>query len=76
LITDRGNKAVAALKAPANTHLTIPANLTTRRAHLPEDVYTPIPYIIPAQLLAASLAEVKGLDPDKPRTLSKVTLTL
>ncbi len=42
----------------------------------PADLYTPIPYIIPAQLFAAALAEQKGLDPDRPRTLRKVTKTL
>ena len=42
----------------------------------PEELYTPIPYVIPAQLFAASLAEVKRLDPDRPRTLSKVTQTM
>jgi glucosamine--fructose-6-phosphate aminotransferase (isomerizing) len=42
----------------------------------PADLYTPIPYIIPAQLFAASLAEVKRLDPDRPRALSKVTQTV
>jgi glucosamine--fructose-6-phosphate aminotransferase (isomerizing) len=36
----------------------------------------PIPYIIPAQLFAALLADAKGLDPDAPRSLSKVTRTL
>src|SRR2546422_4867379 len=36
----------------------------------------PIPYIMPAQLFAALLAEAKGLDPDAPRSLSKVTRTL
>jgi len=36
----------------------------------------PIPYIIPGQLLAAMLSEAKGLDPDAPRALSKVTRTL
>ena len=41
-----------------------------------EEVFTPIPYIVPAQLLAAHLAEEKGFDPDQPRTLSKVTRTL
>ena len=41
-----------------------------------EDILTPIPSIIPAQLFAAHLAEVKGLNPDKPRMLSKVTQTL
>jgi glutamine---fructose-6-phosphate transaminase (isomerizing) len=40
------------------------------------ELYTPIPYIIPAQLFAACLAAQKGLDPDKPRTLTKVTRTL
>jgi len=40
------------------------------------EVYTPIPYIVPGQLFAASLAEVKGLDPDKPRSLQMVTRTI
>jgi glutamine---fructose-6-phosphate transaminase (isomerizing) len=42
---------------------------------LPE-IYTPIPYIIPGQIFAALLAEVKGLDPDKPRSLQIVTRTV
>jgi glucosamine--fructose-6-phosphate aminotransferase (isomerizing) len=42
----------------------------------PAELYTPIPYIVPAQLFSAFLAEQKGLDPDRPRTLSKVTRTL
>jgi glutamine---fructose-6-phosphate transaminase (isomerizing) len=41
-----------------------------------EELFTPIPYIVPAQLFAASLAEQKGLNPDQPRALSKVTRTL
>src|SRR5881394_902140 len=41
-----------------------------------DEFFAPIPYIIPAQLFAALLAEAKGLDPDKPRSLSKVTRTL
>ena len=40
------------------------------------EIYTPIPYIIPGQILAALLAEVKGLDPDRPRSLHLVTKTL
>ncbi|MBV8843617.1 MAG: SIS domain-containing protein [Bryobacterales bacterium] len=40
------------------------------------DLYTPIPYIIPAQLFAAHLARIKGFDPDRPRTLSKITRTM
>jgi glucosamine--fructose-6-phosphate aminotransferase (isomerizing) len=42
----------------------------------PADLYTPIPYIVPAQMFAAFLAEEKGLNPDQPRTLTKVTRTL
>lgn len=43
---------------------------------LPSDTFTPIPSIIPGQLFAAHLAECKGLNPDHPRMLSKVTRTL
>ncbi|MBZ5723437.1 MAG: SIS domain-containing protein [Acidobacteriia bacterium] len=42
----------------------------------PRDLYTPIPYIVPAQLFAAQLAEIKGLNPDRPRLLHKVTRTM
>lgn len=52
---------------------------STRSIRLPRklrELYTPIPYIIPAQLFAACLAAQKGLDPDRPRTLTKVTRTL
>jgi glucosamine--fructose-6-phosphate aminotransferase (isomerizing) len=43
---------------------------------VPADLYSPIPYIVPGQLFAAALAEQKGLDPDRPRALRKVTKTL
>ncbi len=51
----------------------------TRAIIMPKDIdefVAPIPYIIPGQLFAALLADAKGLDPDKPRSLSKVTRTL
>ena len=51
----------------------------TRSIIMPREIdefLAPIPYIIPAQMFAALLAEAKGLDPDKPRSLSKVTRTL
>jgi glucosamine--fructose-6-phosphate aminotransferase (isomerizing) len=64
-ITDSGNPTVDGL-----------ATRTIRlRRRLPE-VFTPIPYIVPAQLFAACLAVEKGLDPDRPRTLSKITRTM
>lgn len=53
--------------------------LGTRRLqmpHIPDEFLAPIPYIIPAQLFAALLSKAKGLNPDTPRSLSKVTRTV
>ena len=63
VITDKGNRDAAKGRA-----VIIPASLP--------ELYSPIPYIVPAQMFAASMATVKGLNPDKPRTLSKVTRTM
>jgi glucosamine--fructose-6-phosphate aminotransferase (isomerizing) len=41
-----------------------------------DEMLSPIPFIVPAQLFAALLSEAKGLDPDAPRSLSKVTKTI
>jgi glucosamine--fructose-6-phosphate aminotransferase (isomerizing) len=41
-----------------------------------DELFTPIPYIVPAQFFALSLAEEKGLNPDQPRAVSKITRTL
>jgi glucosamine--fructose-6-phosphate aminotransferase (isomerizing) len=41
-----------------------------------DDLYSPIPYIVPGQIFAALLAETKGLIPDTPRSLSKITQTV
>jgi glucosamine--fructose-6-phosphate aminotransferase (isomerizing) len=52
---------------------------SSRSLVMPEGIdeyLSPIPYIVPGQLFAALLAEAKGLDPDMPRSLSKVTRTL
>jgi glutamine---fructose-6-phosphate transaminase (isomerizing) len=73
VITDSANPDAAAV-CPQS--ICIAADLTEGAGQLPADIWTPIPYIIPAQLMAAHLAEHKGLDPDRPRTLSKVTRTL
>jgi glucosamine--fructose-6-phosphate aminotransferase (isomerizing) len=40
------------------------------------EMLSPIPYIIPAQMFAALLAKAKGLSPDSPRSLAKVTRTV
>jgi glucosamine--fructose-6-phosphate aminotransferase (isomerizing) len=73
VITDRSN---ANAQRAARKSICLPVDLADPNGPLPADVYTPIPYIVPAQLFAACLAEQKGLDPDRPRTLSKVTRTL
>ncbi|MBZ5593470.1 MAG: SIS domain-containing protein [Acidobacteriia bacterium] len=65
VITDAGNRDAA--------------QTPTRLIRLPQrigELYTLIPYIIPAQMFAACLAAQKGLNPDHPRTITKVTRTL
>jgi len=55
------------------------ASSCTRSIIMPREIdefLAPIPYIVPGQLFAAMLADAKGLDPDAPRSLSKVTRTL
>lgn len=65
IITDRSNREAARF---ASAVIRVPARL--------RELYTPIPYIIPAQLFAAALAGAKGLDADQPRGLRKVTSNL
>ena len=72
LLTDKSNRDAVKLNV---RQVRIPAQLT-HKGPLPEEVFTPIPYIIPAQLLAAHLAVEKGINPDQPRGLSKVTRTM
>jgi len=60
-----GDETSTSAMALADRSLTIPAKIT--------EIYSPIPYIIPAQLFAAALSAEKNLDPDRPRTLTKVT---
>jgi glutamine---fructose-6-phosphate transaminase (isomerizing) len=65
VITDRSNRGIGKL---ASSAITLPASIP--------EIYTPIPYIVPAQIFAASLAAEKKLNPDQPRTLQKITRTL
>ncbi|MEW6733843.1 MAG: SIS domain-containing protein [Acidobacteriota bacterium] len=53
--------------------------LASKSIRLPkriDELLSPIPYVIPAQLFAALLAERRGLDPDNPRSLTKITQTV
>lgn len=55
------------------------ARLSSRSLAMPaglDEFLSPIPFIVPGQLFAAYLAAAKGLDPDAPRSLSKVTKTI
>jgi len=73
----RGLKAeTVVITDSANPEAIEKATRTIRLPRQPREIFTPIPYIVPAQIFAASLAVEKALDPDRPRTLSKVTLTL
>jgi glucosamine--fructose-6-phosphate aminotransferase (isomerizing) len=65
VISDLANRAV---RQKATRLIRVPGKIS--------ELFTPIPYIIPAQIFAAKLAEQKGLDPDQPRTLTKITQTL
>ncbi len=53
--------------------------LSSRALTLPNSIdefLSPIPFVIPAQLFAAFLSEAKGINPDTPRSLTKVTRTV
>ncbi|CAN5444415.1 SIS domain-containing protein [soil metagenome] len=63
----------------AITNSSVIAKMSPNSLFLPEEIdefLSPIPFIVPAQLFAALLSEAKGLDPDAPRSLSKVTKTI
>lgn len=72
IITDASNSDAVKMHGRS---IALPLKLG-RKSYPVEELYTPIPYIIPAQIFAAKLAEEKGLDPDRPRALEKVTRTL
>ena len=56
----------AAAEIPAAHHLPVPSP--------PLQLLSPLLSVAPGQLLAWALAQAKGLDPDRPSGLSKVTL--
>lgn len=76
-LAERLRKLRAETLVISSAHARLPA--VTRAIRLPgsiPEIYTPIPYIVPGQLFAASLAEVKGFDPDNPRSLEILTHTV
>ncbi|MGA2985558.1 MAG: SIS domain-containing protein [Terriglobia bacterium] len=76
-LTGRLRKLHAEVVAITGPKAAIP--FATRIIRVPgemPEIYSPIPYIVPGQIFAALLAEIKGLDPDKPRSLRIVTQTV
>jgi glutamine---fructose-6-phosphate transaminase (isomerizing) len=76
-LSERLRKLHAEVVAITGAKARVPA--ATRVIRVPGDmpeVYSSIPYIVPGQIFAALLAEIKGLDPDKPRSLNIVTQTV
>jgi glucosamine--fructose-6-phosphate aminotransferase (isomerizing) len=76
-LTARLGKLRAEVVAISGPGARIPA--ATRVIRVPgkfPEIYSPIPYIVPGQIFAALLAEIKGLDPDKPRSLHILTHTV
>src|SRR6266852_5781212 len=71
------------LKLPALTGAVCPATGAKQGGNHPAqamqtsvaELLAPIPYIIPGQLFAQYLALSKGLNPDQPRSLTKITRT-
>jgi glucosamine--fructose-6-phosphate aminotransferase (isomerizing) len=53
-------------------------SLTTSAFEIPKEIpeaLTPLVGIVPGQLMAYHLTRVKGYDPEKPRSIHKVTET-
>ena len=70
-LRDRGATTVA-IGGDATMHAAVDVVVTG--SQLPESV-APIATIVPAQLVVERFARALGLDPDRPRGLSKVTRT-
>lgn len=73
LLEQRGARVLAISNAP-EVLARVPLHL-----ELPQDMpewLSPIVSVVPGQLFAGALAESAGQDPDRPRGLAKVTLTL
>ncbi len=73
-LRERGAELIIAAQSPeilalAKTPIVIPATMEA------DEKISPLLYIVAGQLWACRLALARGLDPDKPRGLSKVTQT-
>ncbi len=73
IITDQSNRQAPAMKSVRS--ITLPVKMHHAEA-VAEELYTPLPYIVPAQIFAACLSAEKCLNPDQPRALQKITRTM
>jgi len=71
-VAGRGARPVVLSNVP--TSLALAASPIALPADMPEWL-SPIPAIVPGQLLAFHLSRIRGLDPDQPRGIRKVTKT-
>lgn len=74
LARDLGQRGAVTIAIGGDEELRRTADVTVPGPHLPEPV-APLGLIVPAQLVVETLARRRGLDPDTPRGLSKVTQT-
>jgi fructoselysine-6-P-deglycase FrlB-like protein len=71
----RAREAGATILASGNAASEIAgAAYTLPVPEAPNKLLAPLLSVVPGQLFAAALADAKGLDPDQPHGLSKVTL--
>ena len=71
----RAREAGATVVASGNAAASVEgADFTLAVPEAPEPLLAPLLSVVPGQLFAWALARTKGLDPDEPRGLSKVTL--
>ena len=72
---ERAREAGATIIASGNAAAAIPhADYVLPSPAAPSPLLAPLLSIVPGQLFASALARARGLDPDAPRGLSKVTL--
>jgi glucosamine--fructose-6-phosphate aminotransferase (isomerizing) len=72
---ERAHEAGATIIASGNAAAAIPrAEYLLPSPPAPSPLLAPLLSIVPGQLFASALARARGLDPDAPRGLSKVTL--
>ena len=73
--TGRARAAGAAIVASGNAAAEVAGAAYVLPVPTPSSpLFSPILSVVPGQLFAPALSRVKGLDPDRPDGLSKVTL--